>query len=82
MIDAPAIAQLIDPPSLVEPVRRRRDRDRDDSRGSYAAPAIALGAVVILTDDNGQPAPCRVVYIDPTTGQAYCEFIPEQMPEE
>lgn len=78
LIDLPTF----DPPAIVQPmapteIRRRRGGSRshpdDRSQTRSRIPAwVIVGAVVILTDRDGQEYPCHVVHVDHATGVAYC----------
>jgi hypothetical protein len=73
--------QHLNPPALEAPApllevkrRRGRDRDRDNAAGRSNLPSwIFVGAVLILTDDDGSQRECTVVHVDPSTGVYFCD---------
>lgn len=55
----------LEPPAIVEPVKKRKRKNRSRSRGPTTA--IAVGTVLILGDGTK----CRVTHID-QNGQPWC----------
>ena len=66
MIEAVALDTAQHPPAIVLEARSRSRRKRRDSRdpprrSRARAAALFVGAVVILTDDRGQPYSCEII---------------------
>jgi len=68
MIEALAI-ELTQPPAIVIEAKRRKKRS--NSRRSLSRSAYYVGAIIILTGDDGEPYKCQLTHQDPT-GQWWC----------
>ena len=68
--EPPAIVQ---PAPLIEVRRRRRGGSRDpDIRRSGLPTWVYVGAVLLLTGDDGSERTCHVIHVDHDRGLYYC----------
>jgi len=72
MIEAILLDLTQTPPAYVWTAGRKskNNRKRDDAPSSFA-PAIFVGAVIILLDDDGEPYECEVTTVT-ADGQWFC----------
>ena len=71
LYDPPAIIHHVAP--LVEVKRRKRGGQDRDTRTRSRVPAwIYVGAILILTDDNGNERECHVIHVDYEREVYYC----------
>lgn len=71
MIDA-LPATTFEPPALVHEVRKRRKRrDRSDRSQRRRSAAYAIGAIILLTRDDGSTYECQITHQTPD-GQWWC----------
>mgnify|MGYP000712075165 CR=1 FL=1 len=66
---------LIEPPALVHEVRKKKKRNRSDAPRRRQRKALYVGAIVMLTGDDGNPYACEVTHQTPD-GEWWC--IPTQ----
>lgn len=72
MMDINALPPFIDPPAIVQEVRKRSNGRRNDKTTRRRNTALFIGAVVVLTDANGTSYECRVTHQTPD-GQWWCD---------
>lgn len=73
MLEALIVAASLETPPAA---KRRRGRKEPEHRQRSYAPSLAIGAIIIMTNDQGEPEYCRVYRGE--DGNLWCAFTGEK----